>query len=144
MSAADAIAGAQRLGEVELGASDRLERSEPERQIRGDCRRERASGAMRVVRFDALRRKLAKRASVVDQVDRFTRAMAPFDYDNARSQVAELARGLPGFLVRGDLDTRQRGRLMVIGSHYKRQRNEPALHRADRIRGEKIIAALGN
>ncbi len=69
VAAADrqAIAGGNRLGKVRLGAVDRLGHGEP-RQQRSDRSRQRATGAMRIARFDAAAGQFGDRLAIEQQI----------------------------------------------------------------------------
>src|SRR5205814_968925 len=85
--------GADRLPDVSLGARDRVRDGGPSGQLRGDGRRKRAPGSMRMRCVDARRRELVPLLPVEQNVVSGPHQVSAFYQDRSRAQLAKAAGG---------------------------------------------------
>src|SRR5438034_370391 len=138
----DPTRGGERFRHVGLGGAHRLGQTESLGQAGGDRRRERAAGAMGILRRDAVGGKAHECARLDQEIDALGAAPMPaFDQHRPRPQreqplalLAHLA------LVAGDRRIEQRRGLRQVRREDERARDERALERFDCVGGKKLVA----
>ena len=133
-----ARARGERARQIRLRAEHRVAHGRAAREVRGDGRRERAAGAVRVGRGDAQRVQRLVRAPVVEHVDR-RRAVGKMAALDEHVRTAERMQPLGGgtHLLdgadRARLHPKHLLRLGQVWRQHGRERREPSAERAHRI-----------
>src|SRR6185312_17226300 len=121
MPRSDLVAVEERAVEVLLGIGDGVKRVTTGSKPSGDRRRKGAAGPMGISRVYAWRDEPFNGCAVVDDVDRFTIAMAALDDDETHATRVYRPGSFDHIGIGGDRPPRENLRFRYVGSHDERE-----------------------
>src|SRR5215470_770622 len=138
----DPVRGGERLRHIGLGGADRLGQTKPLGEAGGDGGRQRAAGAMGILRRDAVGGETHECTRLDQEIDALgAAAMTAFEEHRPRPQRQQPLALLAHLgLVAGDRRIEQRRRLRQVRRDDERAWEERALERLDCVGGKQLVA----